>query len=293
MLPFFERWMRIFPDFETLAAASPETVLKEWEGLGYYNRARNLHKLAKTYIALPREPRTAGEWRALPGVGPYTAAAISSIAYNEPAAVVDGNVVRILARVNNDTRVFSGNAEAVRAFRETADALLDPQNPGRHNQALMELGATVCHKRKPLCTICPIIRFCKAAARGQAEALPRLRRRATEHVEIHRLWIQHKGRLLLHRAPETASQLSGQYELPAAEDLGQSAPATPPIAVRKRSITYRRIRESIFHLNLTPSLEHRIAGKENLQWIPMEQIESITLSGPHRRWIRELRESGG
>ena len=104
MLPYFARWMQRFPDFERLAAAPSEDVLKHWEGLGYYSRARNLHKLAQIYVALDSKPATAEEWQKLPGIGPYNAAAISSIAHNYPAAVVDGNVVRILARLSNDAR---------------------------------------------------------------------------------------------------------------------------------------------------------------------------------------------
>ena len=106
VVPYFERWLEQFPDFAALASAPGEAVLKYWEGLGYYSRARNLHKLAKTYVALASKPATAAEWQELPGIGPYTAAAISSIAQNYPAAVVDGNVVRILARLTGDDRMF-------------------------------------------------------------------------------------------------------------------------------------------------------------------------------------------
>ncbi|HBR93576.1 MAG TPA: A/G-specific adenine glycosylase, partial [Opitutae bacterium] len=136
MLPYFERWMRRFPDFAALAEAPAEDVLKHWEGLGYYSRARNLHKLAKEYVALEPKPRSREDWQQLPGIGPYTSAAISSIALGEPAAVVDGNVVRILARLTDDARVFKNNGEAVKAFTPTAEAVLDQGNAGEHNQAM-------------------------------------------------------------------------------------------------------------------------------------------------------------
>ncbi|WP_269524868.1 A/G-specific adenine glycosylase [Coraliomargarita parva] len=286
MLPYFERWMKRFPDFESLADAPSEAVLKHWEGLGYYSRARNLHQLAKDYVAMDPKPVSAEEWRQLPGIGPYTSAAISSIAHNHPTAVVDGNVVRILARLTNDERVFKNNGEAVKAFTELAEAVLNSENPGDHNQSMMELGATVCLKQKPMCTVCPVFRFCESAARGNQDSLPKIQRKATEQVEIERVWICHEGQVLLHRIPEDAKQLAGQYELPKAFDLGL-APSGKPLATKTRSITHRRIREKIFRLpaeGVTLTSEH--------QWVPIEAVETITLSGPHRRWIRELLANG-
>ncbi len=283
MLPYFERWMIRFPDFESLANAPEEAVLKHWEGLGYYSRARNLHKLAREYTVLESKPATAAEWQALPGIGPYTAAAISSIAQNVPAAVVDGNVVRILTRLSNNRSEFSGNAEAVKDCTPLAQALLDPDNPGDHNQAMMELGATICLKQKPLCTVCPVLSHCASAAAGDPSGLPRIQRKATEKTEIHRLWIVQSGNILLHRIPGDASQLAGQYELPRPQDLDIEAPAGTPIATRTRAITHRRIREKIH--------AHRMNGQslaETLQWIPTGKLDTITLSGPHRRWIGEL-----
>ena len=286
MLPYFERWMQRFPDFEALAKAPADDVLKHWEGLRYYSRARNLHKLAEEYIALETKPRTREEWQALPGIGPYTSAAISSIALNYPAAVVDGNVVRILARLTNDERSFKNNGEAVKAFTNLADQVLDPENPGDHNQAMMELGATVCQKANPLCTICPVVQFCAAAAKGNAEALPRIQRKATEQVQIDRLWVVNDGRILLHRIPVDAKQLAGQYELPAIGHLGINKPKTKALATKTRSITHRRIKETIYPLETIPKL----SINKDLHWLPFDQISQITLSGPHRRWIKELVE---
>ena len=144
MLPYFKRWMQRFPNFTTLADAPAEDVLKHWEGLGYYSRARNLHRLAKEYVTLDPKPANREEWQRLPGIGPYTSAAITSIALGQADAVVDGNVVRILARLTDDAHIFKNNGEAVKAFTARADELLDNKNPGDHNQAMMELGATVC-----------------------------------------------------------------------------------------------------------------------------------------------------
>jgi A/G-specific adenine glycosylase len=283
MLPYFERWMIRFPDFTSLAEAPEADVLKHWEGLGYYSRARNLHKLAKSYIALETKPTTPEEWQALPGIGPYTAAAISSIAQNYPAAVVDGNVVRVLARLENNRSSFKGNAEAVKAFTASAQDALDPQNPGNHNQAMMELGASLCLKQKPLCTVCPVLQHCKAAAGGDPSELPKIARKATEKVEVDRLWVLSEGALLLHRIPEQASQLAGQYELPRAQDLKVNAPTGTLLASHTRAITHRRIRERIYAHTIKTK-----APDSTFHWIPLDQLSTITLSGPHRRWVHAI-----
>ncbi len=282
MLPYFERWIRRFPDFKTLAEADSDDVLKNWEGLGYYSRARNLHKLARKYIALENKPQTPDQWQDLPGIGPYTSAAISSIALNYPAAVVDGNVVRILARLTNNESRFKNNGEAVKAFTPLADQLINHDTPGDHNQAMMELGATICQKNKPLCTVCPVVQFCTAAAKGSPETLPKIQRKSTEQLRINRLWVLTDGKLLLYRIPMEAKQLAGQYELPSIEQLGIKAPRSKPLAVRIRSITHRRIKETIHPLKQVSS-----SGKD-LHWVALSRIDEITLSGPHRRWIKEI-----
>jgi len=284
MLPYFDHWMQRFPDFEALAAAPSEDVLKHWEGLGYYSRARNLHKLAQEYVAMKAKPQTAEEWQTLPGIGPYTSAAISSIAQNYPAAVVDGNVVRILARLTHDTSSFKNNGDAVKAFTTTADEVLNPDNPGDHNQAMMELGATVCLKHNPLCTVCPVVQFCAGAASGDADELPRIQRKATEKVELDRLWIREGDRILLHRIPLDANQLAGQYELPLAEHL-KHTPSGKAILTKSRSITHRRIKERIY-----ADRPEVISENDELFWISIEALDTITLSGPHRRWMKDLLE---
>lgn len=285
MLPYFDRWLKRFPDFQTLAEAPNEDVLKYWEGLGYYSRARNLHKLAKEYIALDPKPTVAKEWQALPGIGPYTSAAISSIAQNFPAAVVDGNVVRILARLTNDARAFKNNSEAVKAFTPTADAMLNTQTPGDHNQAMMELGATVCQKGNPLCTVCPVLQFCEGAAQGTTDGIPNIQRKATVQVQIDRLWIVHDGELLLHRIADDAKQLAGQYELPATSHFSTKPTVGKALATKTRGITNKRITETIYPLTSEPSA---LSPQPALIWIALDQLDSITLSGPHRRWTKEL-----
>jgi len=282
MLPYFARWMQRFPDFQTLADAAEPDVLKHWEGLGYYSRARNLHKLARSWVAADPKPRTHADWLALPGIGPYTSAAIASINFNQPVAVVDGNVVRILARLTEDTRCFKSNGEAVKAFTPLAQNLIDTRRPGDHNQAMMELGATVCLKRKPLCSCCPVARFCAGRQRPDIAALPKIQRKATERVTIERAWVVRDGAILLHRIPDSAGQLAGQYELPQLAALSAVPTGTPPILTKTRAITHLRIQERIYAVEPPQHLP------DSHHWIPVCEIDTLTLSGPHRRWVGEL-----
>ena len=288
VLPYFARWLEALPDFASLAAAPEERVLKLWEGLGYYSRARNLHRLAQAVAAQPTLPRTPEEWRELPGVGPYTAAAITSISFGAPAACVDGNVVRILARLTADATEFRDSASAAKVFMPLAHALLSPDNPGDHNQAMMELGATVCFRQNPLCLTCPVRGFCAAARRGEPEAFPRLAPKQMEQRFVTRVWCERDGALLLHRAAASAKRFANMHELPTPEYAGLNGEAATRgelLAKKRRGITRFQITESI-HAAPAPSTRKKL-GPE-LIWVPLAQLDAITLSGPHRRWVREI-----
>jgi len=327
-LPYFERWMRELPDFAALAAAPESRVLKLWEGLGYYTRARNLIKIARALVAMPGPPRTLEAWRELPGIGPYTAAAITSICFGEPAACVDGNVVRILARLAADATVHRDSAGAAKYFAPLAGALVHPRFPGDHNQAMMELGATLCTRAAPQCARCPVRAHCAAVAQtaksapvaknaskpgslrhvSAPENFPRFAPKKYEAQTHTRLWIVRADAnpksktktqsLLLHRAAPAARRLAGIYELPApghlALNAGDLAPQTAPlIATQKRSITRYRITEHVLAPGLAPAIARaieRAIGKSHgaLEWIPLRCITRITLSGPHRRLIRKI-----
>lgn len=291
VLPYFARWLEALPDFSTLAAAPEDQVLKLWEGLGYYSRARNLHKLAKAYVAKSPSPRTPTEWLELPGVGPYTAAAITSIAFGESAACVDGNVVRILARLTANATPFADSASAAKSFGPLAAALLPAENPGDHNQAMMELGATVCLRQNPLCLTCPVRPFCAAAKRGDPEKYPRLAPKKIEQRAVARAWCVHDEAVLLHRATASAKRLADLHELPTSESLGLDAEAIsrlPLLAIRRRSITRFQITESIHRVEFSAAQRRDLARLPTLHWIPLGQLQSVALSGPHRRWINEL-----
>lgn len=280
-LPYFERWMNALPDFPALAAAGESTVLKLWEGLGYYSRARNLHKMAKAFVALPRPPASREDWQKLPGIGPYASAAIASIAQDLPVACVDGNVVRILARLTANATPFRDSASASKAFTDLAEHVLNQEDPGDHNQAMMELGATVCQRRSPLCTVCPVRQHCTAGQAGDPESYPRLEKVKFENVAITRAWCVSKNCLLLYQIPPDSKRLAGQLELPSSDQIQIPEDGTI-VATKKRGITRYRITETIKQIQPPRTLP------PNLVWVPLAELESITLSGPHRRWVKEL-----
>lgn len=297
VLPYFEHWLKAFPDFNALAHASEADVLKHWEGLGYYSRARNLHKLAKQYITQTPPPKTAKEWIALPGVGPYTAAAIASIAFEDPVAVVDGNVIRILARITARDAVFKDNTVAVKAFTPLAQKLLDAENPNIHNQAVMELGATLCYRQKPLCTVCPVFAFCKGGQSGVPHNYPRFAPRKITHVSIDRLWVVHADAILLHRTSPHARRLANIYELPAAQcipNIQEILKDVSPLITKKRAISNQRVQENIYKITapLPPFILEAVKKNQALRWVKCDALDSVTLSGPHRRWIATNLSSG-
>lgn len=289
-LPYFSRWLDVFPDFKSLANASEEQVVKNWEGLGYYTRARNLHKLAKALVARPAIPRKREEWMELPGIGPYTSAAITSIAFGAHAAVVDGNVVRILTRLTADGTPFRDSASASKSLAPLADALLNHSEPGDHNQAMMELGATVCHRQNPLCTVCPVLSLCAAARAGEPESFPKLAAKVIEQRAVSRVWCVHQGKLLLHRTASDARRLANFHELPSAAHLGLDESAfvrAALVAKKKRGITRFAFTESIYSLPFS-SIPKPSPDFPGLVWVAVDDVDSITLSGPHRRWVSAL-----
>src|SRR3984893_7453071 len=186
VIPYYERFLERFPDVRALAEAPPDEVLRLGSGLAYYSRGRNLQRAAQLVVARHNGvfPRTESEALALPGIGRYTAAAILSIAYGAKHAVLDGNVARVLARlfaVRGDLR----DARGRQGLQKQALVLLDPKSPGDWNQAMMELGATLCTPRAPQCLLCPIAQFCRARKLGLAESLPEARKkRATIEIAL-------------------------------------------------------------------------------------------------------------
>jgi A/G-specific adenine glycosylase len=219
VVPFYERFIERYPEPRALAQASEAEFLALWSGLGYYARARNLWRAARAIAELGRFPRTLEEIRGLPGVGEYTAAAVASIAFGLPHAVLDGNAVRVLSRLTaeaGDVRTALVRAR----LAATAQRLLDPRRPGDFNQALMELGATVCLPRNPQCLLCPLREDCLARAQGIEDQLPLLpRRREAVKLSLVLCLVERQGRVLMRQRGSGEARLAGFWELPEARFL--------------------------------------------------------------------------
>ena len=171
VIPYYQKFLSRFPTAESLAAAPESVLLSAWSGLGYYSRARNLQKTARTIVELGHFPTDHGQILELPGVGAYTAAAVASIAFRSPHAAVDGNVIRVTSRLSAEVGDIGASATTKR-LTAFAQQLLDHSNPGRHNQAMMELGATICLPRSPNCKECPVASHCSARTQGLENELP-------------------------------------------------------------------------------------------------------------------------
>jgi len=235
-LPYYHRFLKRFPDVRRLAGASEGEVLKAWEGLGYYSRARNLHAAAR-HVAAEQAgvfPDTAEGWRALPGVGPYTAAALASTVNGHPACLVDGNVKRVLSRwFAREEEMDSAAGERwcwAMAERLMPPAGLDEPSPGDWNQALMELGALVCLPKNPACGACPVARWCAARAKGAPERYPAKKpKKKPPHVEVAAGALRRGNEVLLGRRPE-GGMLAGLWEFPG----GKIEPGETPKAALAR-----------------------------------------------------------
>ncbi|MBZ5623904.1 MAG: A/G-specific adenine glycosylase [Acidobacteriia bacterium] len=281
VIPYYQRFLARFPTLESLAAAAEEEVLALWSGLGYYSRARNLRRAAQQLAAASVFPQDYGAIRALPGIGDYTAAAIASIAFHRPHAVLDGNVLRVIARVENDPSDVAASSTRER-FRAVAQQWLDPENPGLFNQALMELGATVCLPRNPLCLVCPLAEGCRARQEGVASQLPVKLRKAVPVKLDGTLLIVRRGRSVLLRQREaTARRMAGFWDLPSPQDL--------PAA--RTGEHFGEIRHSITHHHYTLTVmaacvaARSVPGPE-FRWCRKEDFAKVPLSTTARKALK-------
>jgi A/G-specific adenine glycosylase len=282
----YQSFLARFPTLLALALAPEQEVLAEWSGLGYYRRARMLHKAAQ-FVASHHNgnlPLTAEELRTLPGIGAYTAAAIASIAHGEPVAVVDGNVERVLCRLEGwEHNGRSGASALRRKIEQRAAQLVSPTHPGDFNQAIMELGATVCLPRSPLCTQCPLLDHC--ATRGEHKTAPRapMTSREVAHALSVRIG-QEPGaadrEVLLEQRPATLTVMPGLWELPA---LASSKVPEAELRMTLRHAImqvnyYVRIR-TVFEDDI-PALTIQ-AGQR--RWIPLREAAAMALTGLTRK----------
>ena len=212
VLPYYERWLRLFPDIRALARAPLPRVLKAWQGLGYYDRARRLHRAARMLCQRRKGslPENYAELRKLPGFGPYIAAAVLSLSFNQPLAVLDANVRRVLARQKRIRGSGPGND---RLLRRHLEEMFDPGQPATFNQAMMELGALVCRPRNPLCRECPVRRGCQALAAGEQDVLPARLKRRTARIATAVAVIEHAGKYLIQKRPPSGP-MAGLWEFP-------------------------------------------------------------------------------
>ncbi len=278
VIDYYQRWMVRFPDFATLAAASESDVLHAWQGLGYYSRARNLHAAARVVIdkmggVFPQEIE---QIRSLPGVGPYTAAAIATFAFDQPTPPVDGNIIRVTARLCDYRKPVdtAAGGHDLRSIAQQWQPSLEEGGAGMLNEALMELGALICTPRAPRCSACPVRLFCQVQ---EPETLP-IKRPPPKTVELdeHCGWIVHQGRVLLEQ--QTGKRWRGMWKLP----LLTEPHSGEPLAALRYPFTNHRVNLAVFPAT-TP-----LFLAENQQWIPLEQLETIAITAPHRRALNQL-----
>jgi A/G-specific adenine glycosylase len=305
VVPYYERFIREFPTAERLAKAPLERVLELWSGLGYYRRARNLHRAAQEVVEthggrFPREIKLA---RSLPGVGDYTARAVLSIAYNQPFAVLDGNVARVMARF----LALHGNLHQPRfrqSIEENLDLLLSRHSPGNFNQAVMELGQTVCLPREPRCASCPLYRWCMAFQSNNPESFPDPKpRRQAEDWHMASAVLRKNHQVLMCRGlddglvgdlwnfPSALGQSSSEALALLKEKLRSSLGAAPsltdPEHQLRHNITYRSIRVHVYGGVLSGR-----PPKDGFRWFCPRSIERAAVSQLARKIARKLVHTG-
>jgi A/G-specific adenine glycosylase len=286
VIPYYERFLARFPAVADLAAAPENDVLAAWSGLGYYSRARNLQRAARQ-LAENGLPASFREVLALPGAGPYTAAAIASIALELPHAAVDGNVMRVISRLTNDAAEIS-SAAAKRAFAGEADRLLEPRRPGDFNQAMMELGATVCLPRTPDCGACPVERFCAGRAAGRERELPvRLKKPRARDVALELVLIESGGRILLVKRSASERRLAEFWELP--ERYLVKGIQSSAVAAFSQRIVNDRFRVTVWSARSAPrSLPGSWFGIAELDHVPLTTITKKALAETGRKIYKKL-----
>ncbi len=303
--PYIQRFLGAFPNVESLAAANPDEVLKLWEGLGYYTRARNLHRAARQVVneRCGTLPQSAEDWESLPGVGPYTAGAIASIAFGEAAPVLDGNVKRVMARVT-DLEESIDDASTNNALWDLMRYLVAGKAPGDFNQGLMELGAQVCAPRSPRCGACPVRPYCAAHDRGTQSLRPvRNPKRPVPHHEIVVAAIREKGRYLLGKRPPNGL-LGGLWEFPGGkiepgeepvtalrrevrEELGIEADVGGLVASVKHAYTHFRITLNVYRCNIREG-RPRAGSHVELKWVAPQDFDRYAFPKANHKFLHLL-----
>ena len=317
VIAYFERWMEKFPSIEDLAAADEQDVLNLWEGLGYYSRARNLHKAAKMLVdsSLSLRERAEGEGKdaqlpedtkslmKLPGIGRYTAAAISSMAFGHDAAALDGNIRRVYARVFNVEEPL-GTKDAENILWELAEDILPKGKAGDYNQALMDLGSAICTPRKPICEECPIRQDCEAYQLDIQEMRPvrKTKKAVPHHVHAGAVIIS-DGKVLLAQRPKKGL-LGGMWEFPngrveenPAQELASLIEGGYQVQIKvvnllgeiDHAYTHFRVKEYVFCCELRELI--RLSQKENLRWVDLKNLDDYPMGKIDRQIAQRVQTS--
>lgn len=301
-LPYYERFIENFPQVADLANASLDKVLKLWEGLGYYSRARNLHQAAQSLVEdfNGEFPSNYNDIRSLKGIGDYTAAAIASFAFDLAHAVVDGNVLRVLSRLHADATPINTSA-GKRQFQAYADEFLDRQDPATHNQAMMELGATICKPRDPQCDICPLQEACLAKTKGQVLDYPAKEKKHYNQERFLNYWLLHLGDESivgqrksgiwqgLYQFPiyESGNQLKVEEVQIILTQEGLEMGASPIVlhALPKHKLSHQTLYISIWEIWLSPDIDLR--KWTDYERLSMQEIKSLAFPRPLRKFLDE------
>ena len=305
VIPYFERWMHSLPDVAALAAVDDELLMKLWQGLGYYSRARNLKKAAQVIVNEHggEFPSTYNELLKLPGIGEYTAGAIASIAFGERVSAVDGNVLRIAARLCDfhgdilDTRVK-------KSMREALDLAVPEARGGDFNQALMDLGATVCLPNgKPLCDGCPLAALCKARELGKQESLPVRAKKSPRRIEELTVYLMIKDGAVALRKRDDTGLLAGLWEFP--HMPGTATEETAPDTLSAWGLTALDWKKKISAKHIFTHVEWHMTGYlvtvkgeglSDFVWADREKLASLAVPGAFKKYLTEcmivLEETG-
>jgi len=307
VIPYYDAFLQRFPGIQELAGADQQEVLKRWEGLGYYGRARNLHRAAQR-VMQEHHGKVPAEWeafRGLPGVGDYIAAAVLSIAFGAPYPVADGNVKRVLSRLRLLETPVNQSVPLNKDFREASEAVLDRQNPGTFNQAMMELGALICRPRNPLCAVCPVCVFCLAAQGGRTTEFPRrIPRKPTPLFRLAVGAVFRKGKVLItRRKPE--GLLGGLWEFPGGKiQRGEAAEAACIREMKEETnLTIRieshlcTVRHAYTHFRIMMEVfccvhvsgRVRLNGPVDYRWIMPDELTQYPFPKANHKFMSELR----
>jgi A/G-specific adenine glycosylase len=305
VIPYFHRFLEKFPDIQALAASDLQAVLKLWEGLGYYSRARNFHKAARI-VAVDysgKIPDDRDRFLALPGVGDYIVAAVLSIAFDRPLAVVDGNVKRVFARLFEIDAPVNVSASH-KIFQEIADELLDADDPATFNQAVMELGALVCKPANPDCRICPLHQWCRALKHMTVAAFPVKKKKSpVPHYHMAVGVIFKKDKVLIVRRPEE-KMLGGLWEFPGGRLNAKENAQDACTRIVKEKVNLNvaveskltRIRHAYTHFKITADIficnfiagRVRRSGPTDHQWVLLNALERYPFPGSNHKFISKL-----